>query len=168
MIGRLLNLYRRWKARYYTNKVSKRCKRVGTGLKVNGSSSVFGTVELGDNVNFNGMSIRGAGRCVIGNNFHSGINCAILTSNHNYQGTRIPYDGEMIKKEVIIGDQVWIGDNVLILGGAKIDEGAIIQAGSVVVGHIPPLSIAGGNPAKVFKTRDADHYYRLKEEGKFM
>lgn len=164
----LLQLYRRWKSKYYTQRVSKKCKKVGKDLKVNGPSNVFGIVELGDNVNFNGMSIRGTGRCVIGNNFHSGINCTILTSNHNYQGTRIPYDNEMINKEVVIGDQVWIGDNVLILGGAIIEEGSIIQAGSVVVGKIPTLSIAGGNPARVFKTRDAEHYNRCKRMGLFL
>lgn len=164
---RLLDYLRKLRANHYAKKVAKNCKKVGKGLKVNGPSQVFGVVELGDNVNFNGMSIRGAGRCVIGNNFHSGINCAILTSNHNYNGTRIPYDGEIIKKEVIIGDNVWIGDNVLILGGARIEEGSIIAAGSVVVGHISKMSIAGGNPAKVFKKRDAEHYEKLKKQGLF-
>lgn len=160
---RLFDYLRKYRAKRYTSKVANKCTKVGRGLKVNGPSQVFGIVELGDNVNFNGMSIRGAGRCVIGNNFHSGINCTILTSNHNYNGTKIPYDEEMIKKEVLIGDQVWIGDNVLILGGAVIEEGAIIQAGSVVVGRIPAMSIAGGNPAKVFKMRDVEHYKKCKE-----
>lgn len=164
----LFDFLRKLRAKHYTSKVLKKCAKVGTGLKVNGPSQVFGVVELGDNVNFNGMSIRGAGRCVIGNNFHSGINCAILTSNHNYNGTKIPYDEEMINKEVIIGDQVWIGDNVLILGGAVIEEGAIIQAGSVVVGRIPAMSIAGGNPARVFKMRDVEHYNKCKELGLYL
>lgn len=52
-------------------------------------------------------------------------------------------------------------------GGVLIGEGAIIQAGSVVVSDIPACAIAGGHPAKVFKFRDKEHYYRLKEEGKF-
>jgi len=53
------------------------------------------------------------------------------------------------------------------LGDVTIGEGAIIQAGSVVVNDIPKYTIAGGHPAKVFKYRDAAHYERLKEEGKF-
>ena len=163
----ILNYIRTLKTNYYTKKIAKRCKTVGLGLRVNAPSSVFGIIELGNNVNFNGMSIRGTGRCVIGNNFHSGINCTILTSNHNYNGTKIPYDEEMINKEVIIGDQVWIGDNVLILGGSVIEEGAIIQAGSVVVGRIPAMSIAGGNPARVFKMRDVEHYNKCKGLGLF-
>jgi acetyltransferase-like isoleucine patch superfamily enzyme len=53
------------------------------------------------------------------------------------------------------------------LGGVSIGEGAIVQAGAVVVKDIPPYAIAGGNPAKVFKYRDIDHFQKLKEEKKF-
>lgn len=48
------------------------------------------------------------------------------------------------------------------------EEGAIIQAGSVVVGRIPKYSIAGGHPAKPFKTRDIEHYLALKTQKKFL
>lgn len=161
------NWLRILKCYYYKYKVTSKCQSVGRNLKVNGLSSVFGKVSLGDNVNFNGISIRGVGECKIGNNFHSGTNCIVLTSNHNYNGTKIPYDETMIEKSVIIEDQVWIGDNVLIIGNALLGEGCIIQAGSVVTGKIPPYSIAGGNPAKVFKTRDIDLYNQLKRNKKF-
>ncbi len=73
----------------------------------------------------------------------------------------------MIKKDVIIDSYVWIGSRVTILPGTKIGEGAIIQGGAVVHGEIPPYSIAGGNPAKVFKTRDNRRFEQLKKEGKF-
>ncbi len=55
----------------------------------------------------------------------------------------------------------------MILPGTKIGEGAIIQGGAVVHGEIPPYAIAGGNPAKVFKYRDIEHFKKLKAEGKF-
>ena len=123
--------------------------------------------ELGNNTNFNGLEINGTGRVVIGDNFHSGIDCLIITQNHNYEGTEIPYDSTYIVKDVIIEDNVWLGDRVIILGGAKIGEGAIIQAGSVVVKDIPPLAIAGGHPAVPFKYRDREHYEELKSEKRF-
>ena len=50
----------------------------------------------------------------------------------------------------------------------SIGEGAIIQAGAVIVNNIPPLGIAGGNPAKVFKYRDMEHYFRLKSNNQFL
>jgi acetyltransferase-like isoleucine patch superfamily enzyme len=43
----------------------------------------------------------------------------------------------------------------------------IIQIGNVVVPNIPPCAIAGGHPAKVYKYRNKEHYYKLKGEGKF-
>jgi len=104
----------------------------------------------------------------IGNNFHSGPGCLIIAQNHNYDhGAAIPYDDTYIVKPVRIEDNVWIGSRVIILGDVTIGEGAIIQAGSVVTSDIAACGIAGGHPAKVFKWRDKEHYYKLKEERKF-
>lgn len=50
---------------------------------------------------------------------------------------------------VIIRKNVWIAVGVTILPGVEIGEGSIITAGSVVSKNIPPMVIAGGNPAKV-------------------
>jgi len=79
----------------------------------------------------------------------------------------MPYDNTYINKPVTIEANVWIGHNVTVLGGVAIGEGAVLQACSVVVDDIPPLSVAGGNPAKVFKKRDTFHYNQLKSGGKF-
>ena len=122
---------------------------------------------LGKNPNFNGMHVYGKGKVVFGDNFHSGIECMIITDYHNYEGDAIPYDNTNITKDVTIGDNVWLGNRVIILGGVTIGEGAIIQAGAVVVKDIPPYAIAGGNPATVFKYRDKEHYEALKAQGKF-
>jgi acetyltransferase-like isoleucine patch superfamily enzyme len=48
-----------------------------------------------------------------------------------------------------------------------IGEGAIVAIGSVVVKDVPPYAIVGGNPAKVIKYRDIDHFNKLKKEKKF-
>lgn len=113
------------------------------------------------------MRITGCGNVTIGDNFHSGSECQIITENHNYEGSKIPYDETYICKDVIIEDNVWLGNRVMILGSVTIGEGAIIQAGSVVVNDIPAYSIAGGHIAKVFSTRDIRHYKQLKIQGKF-
>lgn len=123
---------------------------------------------LGKNVNFNGAKVLGGGKVIIGDNFHSGYGLTLLTANHNFNGEAIPYDKDIIKKDVVIGDNVWFGINVLVLPGAKVGEGVIVQAGSVVSGNVPDLAIVGGNPAKVIKYRDKNHYYRLKSDGKFL
>lgn len=122
---------------------------------------------IGEYVNFNGMGISGSGRVKIGNYFHSGVGCQIITSFHNYEGEKIPYDETFLDKDVSIGECVWIGNNVIILGGVNIGEGAIIQAGSVVCKDVPPFGIAGGHPAEVFKYRNKEHYLKLKNKERF-
>jgi len=156
------------KKKFYLHRCQKVAKSCGNGFKVNGESYVTPNTTLGNNVNFNGMKIQGSGSVIIGDNFHSGIECMIITSIHNYDnGNAIPYDNTVISKDVIIEDNVWLGNRVIILPGVRIGEGAIIQAGSVVVKDVEKYAIAGGHPAKTFKYRDIEHYEKLKKEGKF-
>ncbi len=144
-------------------------KNCGDGLKVNGVTTLSENTTLGNNVNFNGMKISGKGNVTIGDNFHSGTDCLMITQTHNFDnGTAIPYDTTYIYEDITIEDNVWLGSRVVLLSGVTIGEGAIIQAGSVVVNDIPAYSVAGGHPAKVFKTRDIEHYKKLKSEGKFI
>ncbi len=150
----------------FGNLVRRKCAAFSEPLWVNGKSSVTGNTHLGKNVHFNGMHIRGKGKVVIGDNFHSGSECLFITSVHNYEGNALPYDDTYIHKNITIGDNVWLGSRVIVLGGVTIGEGAIIQAGSVVVSDIPACAIAGGHPAKVFKHRNLDHYNQLKAAGK--
>ncbi|WP_434669722.1 acyltransferase [Klebsiella sp. B345] len=140
---------------------------VGDGLKINFPTKVTSKTKLGNNFNSNGLKILGSGMVTVGDNFHCGFGCVIITENHNHNGVRIPYDSSYIVKNTLIEDNVWFGINVIVLPGVTIGEGAIIQAGSVVVCDIPALSIAGGHPAKVFSCRDKEHYYNLKQKKLF-
>ena len=103
----------------------------------------------------------------IGKYFHTGRDLVILSTNHNYHGCMIPYDETCVKKSVVIEDFVWFGIGVKVLPGVTIGEGAIVGMGSVVTKDIPPFAIVGGNPAKVLKYRDIEHFKKLKKEGKF-
>lgn len=136
-------------------------------LKVNGPTRFSKNTTLGRNTNFNGMRITGNGAVRIGDNFHSGPECLIITSFHDYDhGDAIPYGSTSIDKDVDIEDNVWLGTRVTVLGGVTLGEGCIVQAGAVVVSDVPPGAIVGGSPARVFKTRDWDHYETLKAAGK--
>lgn len=117
---------------------------------------------MGRNCHFNGMFIDGKGKVNIGDNFHSGKECLIITDIHDYDhGDVLPYGKGIISRDVVIERNVWIGTRVIILGGVTLGEGCIIQAGAVVTSNIPPLAIAGGSPAKVFKSRSSSHYSAL-------
>lgn len=154
------------KRHWYTYLAKRHIKSFGVDLRVNNRCYFDGNVKVGDHCNFNGMRT-GGGNIVIGNYFHSGIECMILNQNHNYEGEKIPYDETHVYKTVTIGDCVWFGNRAMVVGNITIGEGAIIAAGAVVTKDVPPLAIVGGNPAKVIKYRNAEHYYKLKAEGKF-
>lgn len=165
----VLKLYRKLIKNFRSRRVLKTVKsHKGEVFIGGGGTKLTRNTILNSNPNFNGMIIKGKGRVYFGNNFHSGENCLIITSIHNYDnGNAIPYDNTVIEKDVYIGDNVWLGDRVIILGGVTIGEGAIVQAGSVVVKNVPDLAIVGGSPASIFKYRDKKHYYSLKENGRF-
>lgn len=150
--------------KFYNLRAIKSCKG---NLFIGGEVLLSSNTELGFCCSFNGMKIKGKGKVMIGDYFHSGEECKIITENHNYEGDEIPYDSTYVCKNVTIGDCVWFGDRVLVVGNVIIGEGAIIAAGSVVVKDVPPLAIVGGNPAKVIKYRDKERYFRLKAEQKF-
>lgn len=170
LIALLKLIIRNFRKKYRENKALKTVASHVNEIFISGQSfktSLTKYTHLGKNPNFNGMIIKGQGDVYIGDNFHSGEGCLMLTTNHNYMGDALPYDSTNINKPIVIGNNVWLGDRVIILGGVKIGDGAILQAGSVVVTDIPPLGIAGGNPAKVFKYRDKNHYDKLIREAKF-
>ena len=150
-----------------TFKLKISVKQFGKKPFVGGPSFFSGEVYVGDYCNFNGMSVLGGGKVVFGDYFHSGTECMIISQNHNYEGNKIPYDNTYKYKNIIIGDYVWFGNRVIVTGNVNIGEGAIIAAGSVVCKDVPPLAIVGGNPARVIKYRDKEHFYKLKAEGQF-
>jgi len=163
-INHVFNTMSTW---YWTWRACIAVASYQTKPHVNFKSTFSNNTHLGKNTHFNGMNISGQGEVKFGDNFHSGRNCKIITSFHNYYGKKIPYDETSIHRNVVIEDNVWLGDDIIILGGVTIGEGAIIQAGSVVVKSVPKLAIAGGHPAVPFKYRDEEHYYKLKEAKQF-
>ena len=58
----------------------------------------------------------------------------------------------ILKRPVIIEDDVWIGPNATILKGVRIGAGAWIEAGSLVTRDVVPRSRVLGNPAQVIGT----------------
>lgn len=117
MLNKIKKFIKKLLQLYYTIKVKRRCGSYKLPLKVNGKSNVTSKTFLGKNINFNGMSIGGCGEVHIGNNFHSGIECMMITQNHNYESTKIPYDRSYTCKDIDIENNVWLGSRVIILGG---------------------------------------------------
>lgn len=169
LIRLYLAIKRRFVRKFYSAYAKSKAIKCGEGLKINYKSNFSGKIYFGNNCNMNGMSVNGKGTVYFGDNFHCGGSCMIITQNHNYDfGETIPYGSDYILKTVVIEDNVWFGSNVIVTGNVRIGEGSIIAAGSVVVKDIPKYSIVGGNPAKLIKHRDIDHYEKLKKAKKFL
>jgi acetyltransferase-like isoleucine patch superfamily enzyme len=113
-----------------------------------------GRIKIGDKTRIHGTCIHAKNSITIGKNCLIAANCQIFDSNghdlsfHDVEN-RINTKG--VNKPIIIEDNVWIGANTIILPGITIGNGSVITANSVVVKDIPPMTIAGGNPAVSLK-----------------
>ena len=155
---------------FATKALRMRVNKCGTYVGAARIPHIASTVsrEIGSYCSFNGFTATGWGGVRIGNYFHSGSNVKIMLGSHDYDHDEmIPYGRKHTSKQVIIDDFVWLGDDVTISGNVHIHEGAIVAIGSVVVKDVPRCAIVGGNPAKVLKYRDIEHFEKLKNEGKY-
>jgi acetyltransferase-like isoleucine patch superfamily enzyme len=55
----------------------------------------------------------------------------------------------VVRRPVVIEDDVWIGPNAAILKGVRIGRGAFIEPGSLVTRDVPPGARVMGNPAQI-------------------
>jgi len=94
------------------------------------------------------------GLCRIGDDVMLGSNVDIISgkNQHRFQRLDIPMreQGGALE-EITIGEDCWLGNSSVVM--ADVGRKSIVAAGSVVVKELAPFSIAGGNPAKVLKTR---------------
>lgn len=157
--------------RVFWSKIFKyQCTSVGTNVYVSCLCKISrdANVCVADFFHSNGLQVRGKGSVVIGRYFHSGQNCQLMLGSHDYDhGEAIPYGLKCDEKKIEIGDFVWFGTNVTVCGNVKIGTGAILAMGAVVVKDVPDYAIVGGNPAKIIKYRNVDHFTKLLNEGKF-
>ena len=116
---------------------------VGVGIKI-GS---------GTGINSNAF-LAGQGGIVIGENVIIGPGVKIFSENHNFSEIEILIkDQGVSRKGVTIKNNCWIGANVTIIDGVVIEEGCVIAAGSVVTKSFTKMSIIGGIPAKIIRSR---------------
>ncbi len=111
-------------------------------------------IRIGDKTRIHGTCIHAYQSVVIGNNCLIAANCQIFDgSGHDISfpavENRINTTGA--SKPIVIEDDVWIGANSIVLPGVTIGRGSVISANSVVTKDVPPMVVAGGNPAILIK-----------------
>lgn len=112
------------------------------------------SIVIGQNSGVTGTRIIAAKSITIGNNVLIGANCTIIDNDFHNVDPKMRSSENVAENPVVIQDNVFLGFNCHVLKGVTIGENAVIGAGSVVLGNIPPNSIAIGNPCKVLIKRN--------------
>jgi len=123
------------------NKLSSPCILIGSDVQINDYVHIAAaeSVVIGDGV------------LIASKVYISDINHGLYKGQMQSSPLTPPNKRDLSSNPVIIEKNVWIGEGVCVMPGAIIGSGSIIGAMSVVTKHIPPNSIAVGNPAKVIK-----------------
>lgn len=88
----------------------------------------------------------------IGRDCRIGPNVEVLDSDfHGLEPHQRNISRPEWAKPVVIEDNVFVGGNVVILKGVRVGTGSVIANGSVVTKDVPPMTVVGGNPARVVK-----------------
>jgi len=85
----------------------------------------------------------------IGNNVCISQGALLLTGNHDYKTTSMPYRNAPI----IIEDGAWIGGRAIVCSGVTVHTNAILTVGSVATKDMEPNGIYQGNPALKIRER---------------
>lgn len=77
----------------------------------------------------------------------------LCTAGHDTGELNTAYSG-LIVGPIIIKKNAWIGAKTFIGMDVTIGEGAIVGAAACVFKDVEPMTIVGGNPAKIIKKRE--------------
>lgn len=112
-------------------------------------------IEFGENVFINtNCTFMDRGGITIDSGTLIGPNVSLITINHDHDPKRrhITYCSP-----IHICKNVWIGVGTTILPGVTVGEGSVIAAGAVVATDVPPMTVAGGVPAKTIRKIRSGH-----------
>lgn len=129
------------------------------GIKIGNGSTIHMNARFYDprNITIGNDSIigecvvlDGRSKLVIGNHVDIASEVMIYNSEHDINSS----DFHPISESVVIEDYVFIGPRVIVQPGVRIGKGAVVAAGAVVAKDVNPMTIVGGVPAKLIKTRN--------------
>jgi maltose O-acetyltransferase len=159
----LRDIYFKWRLRLASRSCLVRTKLYGIGFKRFGRRNTIDfpvkirgkeNVSVGDDCSINAfVHIWGYGGVEIGDNVMIASHVAISSLTHDYTQRSMRFS-EVIRRKVVIEDDVWIGSGAIILPGVRIGKGAVVGAASVVTKDVAPYAIVVGSPAVLLKMRN--------------
>ncbi len=133
-------------------------QHVGQNVSIHPNVYLFKihNLSLGDNVSIHPLCYIDAAGCIdIGNDVSIAHDVSIISFNHGFDDLSVPIkDQELIKKKILIKDNVWIGAKSTILAGVTVYTGSVIGASSVVTHDVEENSVVVGSPARVIQNRE--------------
>jgi acetyltransferase-like isoleucine patch superfamily enzyme len=112
------------------------------------------TAYLADNVFVGrGVILDISERLTIGEGTLIAPGCFITDHNHGTAPNAPIWMQRCVARPVRIGAGAWLGAGVVVLPGVTIGDGAVVGAGAVVTRDVPPMTIAGGVPARPIRAR---------------
>jgi len=115
-----------------------------------------GDIVIGDGVNVStNCQLTSVLRLEIGACTVIGSYCYFVSGGQYDYTSPVPFskqEGSFEMRELVIGPNCWFGAHVTVTDKARIGEHCVIGAGAVVLGEIPPDSVAVGAPARVVRT----------------
>lgn len=132
------------------------CKNTGENIFVGKNVNLknLQNLSIGSNVSIHSFNYLDAyGDINIGNNVSIANHCTIISSDHTWDERDIPIKyNKIVKKPIIIQDDVWVAAGCRILGNVTIESRIVIGAGAVVNKSLEENALYVGVPAKKIKT----------------
>lgn len=115
-----------------------------------------GDIVVGEGVNVStNCQLTSAQRLEIGAFTVIGSYCYFVSGGQYDYTSAVPFakqEGSFEMRDLLIGANCWFGAHVTVTDKARIGTHCVLGAGAVVLGEIPPGSIAVGAPARVIRT----------------
>ena len=159
MLNNLINLYKEIRI----SRLKKHLGKCGKGVKLFAPYHIAGCqlIELDDYARImpNPTILAYGCRFIVKKYAVISYNLTAVTSNH-CPTVGIPFSfsdtlhiNEILKGDIIVGEESWLGANVTLLPGAVLSRGCVVGANSVINKECPPFSVIVGNPARIIGTR---------------
>jgi acetyltransferase-like isoleucine patch superfamily enzyme len=136
--------------------LKKYCKKVGENVFIGKSVNLKNVqnLTLGSHVSIHSYNyIDAYGGITINDNVSIANHCTFISSDHTWEDINIPIKyNKILKKPIIIHEDVWIAAGCRILGNVTISSRTVVGAGAVVNKNLETNSLYVGVPARKIKT----------------